>query len=73
MLLGKFLDPKNNIAFKKIFGTKKNKDILIHFLNDVLTFKEHGQIVEVNFLKSYNWETISEYKRVNSHNTSIKN
>ena len=52
MLLGKFLDPKNDIAFKKIFGTEKNKDILIHFLNDVLTFKEHGHIVEVNFLKT---------------------
>ena len=23
MLLGKFLDPKNDIAFKKIFGTEK--------------------------------------------------
>ena len=52
MLLSKFLDPKNDIAFKKIFGTEKNKDILIHFLNDVLTFKEHGHIVEVSFLKT---------------------
>ncbi len=52
MLLGKFLDPKNDVAFKKIFGTEKNKDILIHFLNDVLTFKGHGHIVEVSFLKT---------------------
>jgi hypothetical protein len=31
MLATKFLDPKNDVAFKKIFGTEKNKDILIHF------------------------------------------
>jgi hypothetical protein len=36
MVLSKFLDPKDNYAFKRIFGTEKNKDILIHFLNDVL-------------------------------------
>ena len=52
MLFGKFLDPKNDIAFKKIFGTEKNKDILIHFLNDVLVFKEKRPIVEVTFLKT---------------------
>lgn len=42
-MLGKFLDPKNDVAFRKIFGTEKNKDILIHFLNDVIKFgKEHA-------------------------------
>lgn len=40
-----FLDPKNDAAFKKIFGTKKNKDILIHFLNDVILFKEKCPIL----------------------------
>ena len=48
----KFLDPKNDIAFKKIFGTEKNKDILIHFLNDMIKFKENGPIINVNFLKT---------------------
>ena len=33
MGVGKFLDPKNDFAFKKIFGTEKNKAILVHFLN----------------------------------------
>lgn len=46
-MLHKFLDPKNDIAFKKIFGTEKNKDILIHFLNDMITFKERSPIKEV--------------------------
>ena len=36
MAIGKFLDPKNDLAFKRIFGKEKNQDILIHFLNDVL-------------------------------------
>ncbi|MDR3623816.1 MAG: Rpn family recombination-promoting nuclease/putative transposase [Chlamydiales bacterium] len=51
-MLSKFLDPKNDFAFKKIFGTEKNKDILIHFLNDTLTFKEGFPIQEVTFLKT---------------------
>ena len=51
-MLGKFLDPKNDIAFRKIFGTEKNKDILIHFLNDVIEFEEGSPIEEVTFLKT---------------------
>ena len=51
-MLSKFLDPRNDIAFKKIFGTEKNKDILIHFLNDMLTFKEKAPITDVTFLKT---------------------
>jgi len=34
-----FADPKNDLAFKKIFGNEKHKDILISFLNSVLDFK----------------------------------
>ena len=41
MFLNKFLDPKNDFAFKRIFGTERNKDILIHFLNDMLNFTEN--------------------------------
>jgi len=51
-MLSKFLDPKNDAAFKRIFGTDKNKDILIHFLNDMIVFKEDGPIEEVTFLKT---------------------
>ncbi len=51
-MLTKFLDPKNDIAFKKIFGTEKNKEILIHFLNDMLTFKAKKPIKSVTFLKT---------------------
>ncbi len=51
-MFSKFLDPKNDVAFKKIFGTEKNKDILIHFLNDMITFKTKKPIKEVSFLKT---------------------
>jgi predicted transposase/invertase (TIGR01784 family) len=47
----KLLDPKNDMAFKRIFGTEKNKDILIHFLNDMLVFKNTSPIKDVTFLK----------------------
>lgn len=51
-MLSKFLDPKNDVAFRKIFGSEKNRDILIHFLNDMLVFKERQPITEVQFLKT---------------------
>ena len=35
MAIGKFLDPKNDFCFKRIFGTEKHCGILIHFINDV--------------------------------------
>ncbi len=50
MTLTRFLDPKNDIAFKKIFGSEKNKDILIHFINDILCYKGNKEVVEVEFL-----------------------
>ena len=51
MVAGKFLDPKNDYAFKRIFGTEKNKAILVHFLNDILDFPESEKIKDVSFLK----------------------
>ncbi|MCM1001761.1 Rpn family recombination-promoting nuclease/putative transposase [Wolbachia pipientis] len=50
MVLSKFLDPKNNYAFRRIFGTEKNKDILIHFLNDILGHIGEVEIKDVTFL-----------------------
>ena len=50
MTLDRFLDPKNDVAFKKIFGSEKNKDILIHFINDILELKGNKEITEVEFL-----------------------
>ena len=50
MTLGKYLDPRNEIAFKNIFGSEKNKDLLIHFLNDLALLSQGRQIKTVSFL-----------------------
>ena len=52
MALSKFLDPKLDLTFKKIFGTEKNKNILIHFLNDILGFTGVNSIQDVEFLST---------------------
>ncbi|WP_264705319.1 Rpn family recombination-promoting nuclease/putative transposase [Wolbachia endosymbiont (group A) of Gymnosoma rotundatum] len=52
MAFSKFLDPKLDLTLKKIFGTEKNKNILIHFLNDILGFTEINAIQEVEFLST---------------------
>ena len=39
MALSKFLDPKNDVAFRKVFGSEQHKDIVIHFINDILELK----------------------------------
>jgi predicted transposase/invertase (TIGR01784 family) len=63
MALYRFLDPKNDFAFKQIFGTEKNKDILIHFLNDILGYEGADQIIEVTFLKTIQDPDIAIYKQ----------
>lgn len=48
--MDRLLDPKNDWAFKQVFGQEKNKGILISFLNTML----HGiqeEITDVTFLK----------------------
>lgn len=45
-----FLNPTNDLAFKKIFGNEKKKHILISFLNSVLRLPAERQIMEVTLL-----------------------
>lgn len=52
MTLNKFLNPNNDLAFKRIFGTEKNKDILIHFLNDIFG-RTDNPIEKVTLLKTH--------------------
>jgi len=52
MVMQKYLDPKNDVAFKRLFGTEKNKEILVNFLNDVLC--RSNIIEEVEFLPTIN-------------------
>ena len=62
-MLTKFLDPKNDLAFKRVFGTEKNKDILIHFLNDILTHPHIGAIKDVTFAPSVQVPEIIAHKQ----------
>ena len=61
-MLGKFLDPKNDVAFRKIFGSEKNQDILIRLLNDVIIFQENRPIKKVTFLKTVQDPDIASQK-----------
>jgi len=62
-MLSRFLDPKNNFAFLQIFGTEKNKDILIHFLNDILLYSGDEEVKEVTFLKTIQDTDIAIYRQ----------
>ncbi len=42
-----YLNPKNDIAFKKLFGDMAHTDIVISFLNSILERKEGEKIVSV--------------------------
>ncbi|WP_264702490.1 Rpn family recombination-promoting nuclease/putative transposase [Wolbachia endosymbiont (group A) of Volucella inflata] len=50
MALSKFLDPKCDLTFRRVFGTEKNKNILIHFINDILGLTSEYAIQDVEFL-----------------------
>ncbi len=47
-----FINPKTDFAFKKIFGSKKSKDILISFLNAIL-YQEKETILDVEIIDPY--------------------
>ena len=49
----KFIDPKNDVAFKKVFWNDEKKEILISFLNAVLDLKEDKKIKYVEILNPY--------------------
>ena len=63
MALSKFLDPKNDVAFRHIFGTEKNKDILIHFINDILSFTGKNAIQDIEFLSTIQDPDIASKKQ----------
>jgi predicted transposase/invertase (TIGR01784 family) len=52
MAFSKFLDPKNDFLFKRLFGTEKNKDILIHFINSVLHLTGEDVLRDVTYLQT---------------------
>lgn len=47
-----FLDPRNDIAFKKLFGSEEHKNITISFLNSILELTDEKSIVSIDFLNN---------------------
>ena len=46
------VNPRVDIAFKKLFGVKENKDILMSFLNSIISAED--QVDEIELLNPYN-------------------
>ena len=49
----KFVDVKNDVAFRKIFGNENKKVILISFLNAVLGLEGQSRVKEVTLLNPF--------------------
>ena len=49
----KFADPKNDVAFRKIFGNEAKKVILISFLNSVLNLEGNRKIIDLDFRNTF--------------------
>ena len=47
-----FLNPCNDVAFKKIFGSEEHKNVTISFLNSILEYTGDRQITDVQFLNT---------------------
>lgn len=60
--MSRYLDPTNDIAFKKLFGTEDHKPLLISFLNAILSLEGHRRIKQVDFLTKDQAPLIKESK-----------
>ena len=49
----RFVNPKNDVAFKKIFSDENHKGILISFLNAVLNLEGVHEIADLTILNPY--------------------
>ena len=58
----KFVDPKNDFAFKKIFGDETKTEILISLLNAILDFRDNKAIVSLEILNPFQVPKIPDLK-----------
>lgn len=58
----KFVNPKNDVAFRKIFGSEDKTDILIGFLNAVLNLDGNKAIQSVQILNPYQTPKLEKLK-----------
>lgn len=59
--VSRYLDPKSDVVFKKIFG--EHPHLLKSFLNAILPLSDDRQIVELEYLPSEQIPAIPEFKR----------
>lgn len=59
----KFVDPKTDIAFKKIFSNDAHKEILMEFLNEILILQ--APIIELQVLNPYQVPKLYDLKTTN--------
>jgi predicted transposase/invertase (TIGR01784 family) len=62
MPIERFLNPRNDYAFKQIFGIEKNRDILTSFLNGILGLEGNDKVIEVTLLKTSQDREIWAYR-----------
>ncbi len=58
--MSKKINPRIDIAFKKIFGVEENKDLLISLINSIVGAED--QVVEVTLLNPYNLQSFKTDK-----------
>ncbi len=63
-LAQRYLDPTNDIAFKKVFATEEHKPFLLSFLNAILRLQEDDWITEVSLLPQEESPLIDGGRRV---------
>ena len=51
-MFNRYLDPKNDLSFKKIFGQEKHKHLPINFLNDAFKLKDNNRIIDLEFINT---------------------
>ena len=59
--MSRYLDPKADVVFKKIFG--EHPKLLISFLNALLPLPSNGAIISLTYLQSEQVPAIPEFKR----------
>ena len=60
--MSRYLDPTNDISFRKLFGTEEHKSLLMSFLNSILNLEGNRKIKEVELLPKDQAPLIKETK-----------
>jgi predicted transposase/invertase (TIGR01784 family) len=57
-----FVDVTNDIAFRKIFGQQEKKEVLISFLNAVITLPNYAKVEDVTIVNPYQLPLLAQGK-----------